>query len=78
MGETDMGKEKSGLIELEVTESLQEDIDKGIVRIPSRIMNDLGLVSGDIIEIIAKESTVIKAMRSIQNDLNKDISLDVS
>ncbi len=68
-----MAQEKLKLTELEVTESLQEDIDKGIVRIPSNIMNELGLLSGMIIEIKAKESTVVKAMRSIKDDFNKKI-----
>lgn len=68
-----MGHENSILTELEVAESLQEDIDKGIVRVPSRIMNSLELVSGDIIEIKAKDSTIVKVMRSIKNDMNKEI-----
>jgi len=68
-----MSPEKSGLIELEVAESLQEDIDKGIVRVSSKIMNELGFVSGDIVEIEAKEKTAVKIMRSIKNDLNKEI-----
>ncbi len=66
-----MTKEQLG--ELKVVESLQEDIDKGIARIPSKIMNQIGLVSGDIIEIRGKELTVVKAMRSVKNDLDKDI-----
>ncbi len=68
-----MDKEKPGLIELKVIESLQEDIDKGIVRIPSEVMNKLGLVSGDIIELKAKEATIAKVMRSIRDDLGKEI-----
>ncbi|MBD3252217.1 CDC48 family AAA ATPase [Candidatus Pacearchaeota archaeon] len=68
-----MSPEKSELIELEVAEAIQEDIDKGIARISSKIMNQFGLVSGDIIGIKAKESTIVKAMRSIKNDLNKKI-----
>lgn len=68
-----MKEEKSKLAELELAEALQEDIDKGLARIPSKVMNDLGLVSGDIIEIKCKESSVVKVMRSIKNDLNKEI-----
>jgi len=68
-----MSPEKLKLIELEVAESLQEDIDKGIVRIPSKIMNKLGLLSGRIVEIKAKDSTVVKTMRSIKNDQDKNI-----
>jgi len=60
-------------IELEVAEALQEDIDKGIVRIPSEIMNQLDIVSGDVVELKAKETTVAKTMRSIKSDANKEI-----
>ncbi len=59
--------------ELEITESLQEDIDKGIARIPSSVMNLIGVISGDIIEIKAKNSTVVKAMRSVKDDEGKQI-----
>ncbi len=68
-----MSPEKLKLIELEAVESLQEDVDKGIVRIPSKIMNELGLLSGMIVEIRAKDSTVVKVMRSLKTDLNKNI-----
>ena len=61
------------LIELEVAEALQEDIDKGISRLPSDILNQLKLVSGDIIELTSKESTVVKVMRSLKDDLKKKI-----
>ena len=67
-----MNKEK--YFNLEVTESLQEDIDKGIARVSSKIMDSFKLVSGDIIEIKAKTSTVVKIMRVISN--NKTIRLD--
>ncbi len=59
--------------ELEVIESLQEDIDQGIVRVPSKIMDSLKLVSGDIIEIKSKKAIVIKIMRSIKGDEDKEI-----
>ncbi|MEX0920025.1 MAG: CDC48 family AAA ATPase [Candidatus Pacearchaeota archaeon] len=65
--------EKENFVELEVAESLQEDIDKGIARLPSRIINEMGIVSGDVVELKAKESSVVKAMRSIKDDLNKEI-----
>ncbi|GBE19441.1 MAG TPA: AAA family ATPase [Candidatus Pacearchaeota archaeon] len=64
-------KGKKEIIELKVVESLQEDIDKGIARIPSNVMNSLKLVSGDIIEIKAKNVTVVKVMRSLTRDNNE-------
>ena len=70
-----MSKEK--YFDLEVVESLQEDIDKRIARISSKIMDSLELVSGDIVEIKAKTSTVVKAMRIInRNENDKTIRLD--
>jgi len=58
-----MSREKSKSVELEVLESLQEDIDKGIVRTPSSVMDELGIVSGDIVEVSGKNASVVKAMR---------------
>jgi len=70
-----MSKEK--YFSLEVAESLQEDIDKRIARIPSKIMDSFKLGSGDIIEIKAKTSTVVKAMMTIDKAENyKTIRLD--
>ena len=60
-------------IKLELKESLQEDIDKGIARIPSRVMNSLGLISGEVIEVGAKNTAIVKAMRSIKEDSKFEI-----
>jgi transitional endoplasmic reticulum ATPase len=56
-------KEEKKEIELQVAESLQEDIDKGIARLSSESLEELGIVSGDLIEIKGKNSSVVKAMR---------------
>ncbi len=70
-------KNEKNFLELEIIESLQEDIDKAIARIPSKIMDELNVVSGDLIEIQAKNFSVVKAMRSIKNNENKKtIGLD--
>jgi transitional endoplasmic reticulum ATPase len=50
-------------IELQIAESLQEDIGKGIARISSEIMEKINVVSGDLIEISGKHKTVVKVMR---------------
>ncbi|MDP2925146.1 MAG: CDC48 family AAA ATPase [Nanoarchaeota archaeon] len=52
---------------LEVAESLQEDIEKGIARINSRMMDELNLVSGDIITLKGKITIVVRALRSHSN-----------
>lgn len=66
-----MTKEKA--LKLEVAESLQEDIDKGIARIPSRVMRDLGIVSGDIVEIKGKAKGVVRALRAMPHDNGREI-----
>jgi transitional endoplasmic reticulum ATPase len=62
--------------ELEVAESLQEDIDQGNARIPSEVMGKLELDSGDIVEIKAKAKGVVKVMRSLKGDNGNIIRLD--
>lgn len=64
-------------IELEVVESLQEDIDKGIVRVSSGAMDRLGVVSGDVVKVKAKTEVVMKVMRSLDSgDSSSLIRLD--
>ncbi len=66
-----MGKE----VELKVIGALQEDVDKGIVRIPSDIMEEIGIVSGDVVEIKGKNIVIAKAMRD-KNKGEKTIRMD--
>jgi len=68
-----MTEKKENKILLEVLESLQEDIDKGIARISSEIMDSLKLVSGDLIEIKGKKPTIAKVMRLMKDDSGKEI-----
>ena len=60
-------------IKLEIAESLQEDVDKGIARIPSSIMNEFNLISGDLIELHGKNKIVIRALRAPRKDSKKEI-----
>ncbi|MGV8142727.1 MAG: CDC48 family AAA ATPase [Candidatus Pacearchaeota archaeon] len=60
-------------IELEIAESLQEDIDKGVARVSSSVMKNLSLVSGDIVEIKNKTATVVKVLRGISADSDREI-----
>jgi transitional endoplasmic reticulum ATPase len=66
-----MGDNK--FVELEVSESIQEDIDKGVVRISSKYMDDLSITSGDLVEVKAKERTIVKVLRSSKSDQEKGI-----
>src|SRR3989344_948231 len=61
------------LIELEVVESLQEDIEKGVARVSSKIMREKDLVSGDLIEVRGKAGIVVKVMRSVRDDEEREI-----
>src|SRR3989344_9425108 len=58
---------------LEIAEALQEDIDKGIARAPSRILQKLGIVSGDTIEVKGKSKAVVRVLRSSAKDESRDI-----
>ena len=60
-------------IKVEIGESLQEDIDKGIARVPSAIIDELNLSSGDVIELIAKNKIAVRALRSTKKDSGREI-----
>jgi transitional endoplasmic reticulum ATPase len=64
---------KNKIVELNVSESLQEDIDKGIARISSSVMDNFELISGDIIEVKGKTAVVVKVMRALKMDDNMDV-----
>src|SRR3989344_6950493 len=66
MEKSSSGKENE--IELKVAEAIQEDINKGIARLSSRIMAELGIVSGDLIEVASKNSLIVKSMRSEESE----------
>ncbi|MEJ2267735.1 MAG: CDC48 family AAA ATPase [Nanoarchaeota archaeon] len=61
-------KKPEKVIELQIAESLQEDIGKGIARISSKEMEKLEISSGDLIEISGKQKTVVKAMRDFRDE----------
>jgi transitional endoplasmic reticulum ATPase len=60
-------------VELNVAEAQQDDVDKGIVRIDSQIMKDIGLNQGDIVEIQGERKTVSIAGRAFPADLGLNI-----
>ena len=61
-------KEEKKLIQLEVEEALQEDIDKGIARINGELMNELGLVGGDVVSVVGKNKAIVRIMRALNGD----------
>ncbi|MEK6892752.1 MAG: CDC48 family AAA ATPase [Nanoarchaeota archaeon] len=67
-------QEKSNKVILVIAESLQEDIDKGIARVPSRIINSLKLAAGDAVEIRGKKAGVpIRVLRCKEKDESREI-----
>lgn len=60
-------------VKLKVAEAIQDDVNKGIVRIDSSYMHKIGLRPGDIVEIEGQRSTVAIADRSYPGDIGLDI-----
>ena len=49
------------------------DSGRGFARLPDRLMDDLGLAEGDVIEIVGKRSTAARAIRPYGEDEGIDI-----
>ena len=60
-------------IKLKVAEAIQDDVDKGIVRVDSSLMKELGIKAGDIIEIKGERSTVAVVDRAYPGDIGLNI-----
>jgi transitional endoplasmic reticulum ATPase len=63
---------KDKLAVLQVLESVQMDVGRGIARIPSKVMDRLNLEAGDIIEIKAKAKAVASVWRARPEDEDLD------
>lgn len=68
-------KDKEKFYELDVEEAIQEDIDKSIARLPSELMKEMGISSGELIEVKGKTSVIAKARRALKES-HKNIRLD--
>ncbi len=62
-------KSDSKILKLKVYEAVQDDVNKGIVRLDSQIMKDLELQQGNIVEIEGKRKTVALAGRAFPADI---------
>ena len=60
-------------LKLKVAEAIQDDVNKGIVRIDSSFMHELGIRPGDIIEIKGNRVTVAIADRAYPGDIGLNI-----
>ena len=65
MEETEMTED----IKLKVVEAVQDDVNKGIVRIDSSSMQKLGIRPGDIVELEGERKTVAIADRAYPGDI---------
>jgi transitional endoplasmic reticulum ATPase len=68
-----MGDNLTKEIQLKVAEAIQDDVNKGIVRIDSGYMNEAGLKSGEIVEIEGERSTVAIVDRAYPGDIGLNI-----
>ncbi len=60
-------------IKLKVAEAIQDDVNKGIVRIDSGFMKEVGVRVGDIVEIEGQRKTVGIADRAYPGDIGLEI-----
>jgi len=56
-------------LKLKVVEAIQEDVNKGIVRIDSGYMREIGVRPGDIVEIEGSRKTVAIVDRALPGDI---------
>lgn len=63
----------SKTINLKVAEAIQDDVNKGIVRIDTSLMTQLGVRPGDIVEIEGSRKTVAIVDRSYPGDIGLNI-----
>ena len=60
-------------VKLKVAEAIQDDVNKGIVRIDSTFMKSIGIKPGDIIEIEGERKSVAIADRAYPGDIGLNI-----
>jgi transitional endoplasmic reticulum ATPase len=58
-----------GELKLKVTESVQDDVNKGIVRIDTGFMREIGVRPGDIVELEGERKTVAIVDRAYPGDI---------
>jgi len=63
------GKSNGKEVKLKVAEAIQDDVNKGIVRLDSQIMKDIGIQQGAVVEIEGSRKTVALAGRAYPSDI---------
>ena len=66
-------KKPTAEVKLKVAEAIQDDVNKGIVRIDSTFMQQIGVRVGDIVEIEGDRKTVAIADRAYPGDIGLNI-----
>jgi transitional endoplasmic reticulum ATPase len=60
-------------LRLKVTETIQDDVNKGVVRIDSRYMRELGVREGQFVEIKGQRATIAIVDRALPGDIGLNI-----
>lgn len=60
-------------LKLKVAEAIQDDVNKGIVRIDTSFLNEIGVRPGDIVELEGERKTVAIADRAYPGDIGLNI-----
>jgi transitional endoplasmic reticulum ATPase len=60
-------------LKLKVAEAIQDDVNKGIVRIDSTLLTEIGVRPGDIVELESERKTVAIADRAYPGDIGLNI-----
>lgn len=63
-------------INLRVAEAYHKDVGRGIARIDTRLMQEMGLVSGDIIEISGRSKTYAIVWPNVERGQENRIRID--
>ena len=60
-------------LKLKVAEAIQDDVNKGIVRIDSSFLNEIGIRPGGIVELEGERKTVAITDRAYPGDIGLNI-----
>ncbi|MEM3857246.1 MAG: CDC48 family AAA ATPase [Thermoprotei archaeon] len=61
------------IIELRVTEALAKDVGRGIARMDSKAMKELGIETGDVVQITGRRKTFVKVLPAYVDDYGRGI-----
>jgi len=60
-------------IELRVIEAHQKDVGRGIARLDAKVMKDLGLQTGDVVQLTGRRKTYVKVLPAYVDDYGRGI-----